>query len=97
MSYRLWWLRNDGMSGHVWLSEGDLALLTREMVLQGMPWPQDRLAQEEGAVVTTAEVEAALAAAATQPLSLADGKLWLDWLRFLEGSARNGGLLVRRG
>jgi hypothetical protein len=43
VSYRLYWRRNDGVSGHVWLSADDLDLLTTEMGVQGMPWPDDRL------------------------------------------------------
>ena len=38
MSYRIYWRRNDGVSGHVWLSAGDMEALTGEMTLQGMPW-----------------------------------------------------------
>ena len=31
MSYRLYWRRNDGVSGHVWLSTGDMDALSGEM------------------------------------------------------------------
>ena len=34
MSYRLYWRRNDGVSGHVWLSEGDMDALTGEMTVR---------------------------------------------------------------
>ena len=43
MSYRIYWRRNDGVSGHVWLSAGDMDALAGEMALQGMPWPDRRL------------------------------------------------------
>lgn len=96
MSYRIYWRRNDGVSGHVWLSAGDLGALTGEMALQGMPWPRDRLpAPGTDAVVEADEVEQAVAAARETPLTLSDGQLWIDWLVFLEGAARNGGLLIR--
>jgi hypothetical protein len=41
------------------------------------------------------ELEAVLEPASAEPKVLADAKLWLDWLRFLEGATVNGGLLVR--
>ena len=96
MSYRIYWRRNDGVSGHVWLSAGDLGALTGEMALQGMPWPGDRLpAPGTDAVVEADEVEQAVAAARETLLTLSDGQLWIDWLVFLEGAAQNGGLLIR--
>ena len=96
MSFRIYWRRNDGVSGHVWLSVGDMDALTTEMSLQGMPWPGDRL-PEPGAdtVVEAAEVEQTIAAARETPLALSDGQLWIDWLVFLEGATENGGLLIR--
>ena len=96
MSYRIYWRRNDGVGGHVWLSTADMRALTGEMVLQGMPWPDGRLpaAGEEGRVESD-EVEQVLAASRETPLTLADGQLWVDWLTFLEGAMQNGGLLIR--
>jgi len=41
------------------------------------------------------ELEAVVGAAESEPTVIPDAKLWLDWLRFLEGAAVNGGLLVR--
>jgi hypothetical protein len=29
------------------------------------------------------------------PMTLDDAKLWEDWLRFLQGAAENGGLVVQ--
>ncbi len=96
MSYRLYWRRNDGVSGHVWLSAGDMDALTGEMALQGMPWPNDRLPGPGGDTVVEAdEVEKTVASAREAPLTLSDGQLWVDWLAFLEGAAQNGGLLIR--
>jgi hypothetical protein len=95
MSYSLYWARNDGIGGHVWLSERDLRALGDEMVVQAMPWPGDRFAVD-GSRISAEEVEAALAAASPEPTMLADAKLWRDWLAFLEGATSAGGILVRR-
>jgi hypothetical protein len=40
-------------------------------------------------------VDFALSRAEREPRTLADGKLWSDWLAFLEGAAENGGIAVR--
>ena len=88
---RLYWARNDGMSGHVFLDPVDVELLRQEMLLQGMSLP--RFAP--GTHVTATEVDAALASASNDPINLEDRKLWADWLTFLEGASVNGGLLVR--
>jgi len=96
VSYRLYWRRNDGVSGHVWLSGDDMNALIGEMALQGMPWPGDRLpATGADAVIGADEVERVVDAARETPLTLSDGELWIDWLVFLEGATRNGGLLIR--
>ncbi len=89
-----YWLRNDGIGGHVWLSDGDLRALTDEMLVQGMPWPAERVVDE--ATIADDELESVLDAAVVTPKVLTDAKLWRDWLEFLDGAARNGGLLVRR-
>jgi hypothetical protein len=88
---RLYWARNDGMSGHVFLDPVDVELLREEMVLQGVELPR----LEPGVHITAMEVDAALEAAAADPIALADCKLWADWLGFLQGASVNGGLLVR--
>jgi hypothetical protein len=93
MGCGFYWARNDGMSGHVWLGERELRALLDEMLVQGMPWPLERL--EGRGTIAADEVEAILEPAEPQPRVLPDAKLWLDWLRFLEGAAANGGLLVR--
>jgi hypothetical protein len=87
---RLYWARNDGMTGHVFLAEQELAALEQEMVLQGMDLP----GLKPGIQVSFTEVDAALATASPDPISI-EPKLWNDWLRFLEGASTNGGLLVR--
>ena len=94
MSVAFYWAHNDGMSGHVWLSDSDLRALADEMLVQGMPWAAERI--EPGGTISVAEIEGMLAPAEPLPKVLADERLWLDWLRFLEGAAVNGGLLVRR-
>ena len=92
---RLYWARNDGMSGHVWLSERDQAALAEEMLLQGMgDFPIQKFAQGERMHVTVTEIERALEAASPEPVGL-DPKLWSDWLDFLQGAASSGGLLVQ--
>ncbi|NUR75755.1 MAG: hypothetical protein HOQ28_05640 [Thermoleophilia bacterium] len=94
MGYAFYWAHNDGLGGHVWLGAGDLRALTDEMLVQGMPWPAERIEAQEP--IAADELEAVLDPADPVPKVLPDEKLWLDWLRFLEGAARNGGLLVRR-
>ena len=88
---RLYWARNDGMSGHVFLSPLECSAIEREMVLQGMTLPR----LERGTHVTVTEVDSALQRASDDPIDLADQKLWADWLGFLRGASVNGGLLVR--
>jgi len=96
VSYRLYWCRNDGVGGHVWLSADDLRALTGEMEAQGLAWPAERVpALGAEAVVDADEVESVLEQASGTPVTLGDGQLWLDWLVFLEGAAQNGGLLIR--
>jgi hypothetical protein len=107
MSVNLWWAENDGMSGHVWLGAGELLALGSEMLVQGMAHEGGREAPGVGIPlaelapsgqkgrVSVAEVEHALDAASPQPFTLDDSKLWEDWLRFLEGAAMHGGMVVR--
>ena len=95
MSLRLYWARNDGMSGHVFLSQLDRTALGREMEAQGMG---DWLSVEsvvQGARIPPGQIDLALAKASPEPRELEDAKLWQDWLRFLEGAAENGGLVVQ--
>ena len=87
---RLYWARNDGMSGHVFLDPLDVQQLREEMILQGVDLPR----LEPGVHITFTEVDAALEAADPEAISV-DQKLWSDWLRFLEGASTNGGLVVQ--
>ena len=93
MSCSFYWAHNDGMTGHVWLSDRDLRAIVDEMLVQGMPWPLERL--DGDSAIAADEVEAVIGSAESRPKVMPDEKLWLDWLRFLEGAAVNGGLLVR--
>ena len=92
---RLYWARNDGLSGHVFLGPVEHAALAREMAEQGMGgW----LALEElepGARVTPGQIDLALAKASSEPGTIEDAKLWRDWLTFLRGAVENGGLVVQ--
>ena len=92
---RLYWARNDGMGGHVFLGLDDLRALAAEMAEQGMTgWVAlERL--EPGTHVLPGAVDFALSQASPEPSVLADAKLWRDWLAFLAGAAENGGILVR--
>ena len=96
MSFNLWWAENDGMSGHVWLSVGDLLTLGEEMEAQGITAiPAAKLAPRERELITADEIEEALAAASDEPRTLQDAKLWRDWLAFLDGGRSRGGIVVR--
>ena len=92
---RLYWARNDGIGGHVFLGLDDLEQLMEEMSAQGMSgWLQlDRV--ELGTVVPAGAVDFALSQASPEARVLADEKLWRDWLVFLAGAAENGGIAVR--
>ncbi|HXV34509.1 MAG TPA: hypothetical protein VD769_10915 [Gaiellaceae bacterium] len=92
---RLYWARNDGLGGHVFLGLEDLERLREEMAAQGMSgWLQlERL--EPGTVVPPGAVDFALSQASPEPKAIADEKLWHDWLAFLAGAAENGGVAVR--
>jgi len=92
---RLYWARNDGMGGHVFLGLDDLRALAAEMAEQGMTGWVALEQLEPGTLVPPGAVDFALSHAAREPRLLEDGKLWHDWLAFLEGAAANGGILVR--
>jgi hypothetical protein len=92
---RLYWTRNDGLGGHVFLGLADLERLATEMSEQGMTgWlALDRL--EPGATIPAGAIDYALSQASPDPKTLDDSKLWHDWLGFLAGAAENGGIVVR--
>lgn len=97
MSYRLWWRWNDGMSGHVWLSDEDAERLAAEMALQGCGGLAERiLSVEDEATIEPQGVTEALESISPDPIGPADSALWEDWVRFLEGAEAKGGLLVKR-
>jgi hypothetical protein len=114
MGLNFWWVRNDGIGGHVWLSPGDVLALTEEMLAQGMAWqregeperassptpprpgiPVHKLVAGEGEIVTPVEIVQALEAASAEPKTFSDRRLWQDWLMFLDGAAKRGGILTR--
>lgn len=92
---RLYWAHNDGIGGHVFLGPDETRLLGQEMLVQGMTgaFALEELDPDE--LVSAADLQAALAHAGRDPVSIADRKLWGDWLTFLEGAAANGGLVAR--
>jgi hypothetical protein len=92
---RLYWARNDGMTGHVFLGPRELAELAREMEAQGMTgWlGPERL--RAGERIPPGAIDLALAKATDAPQAAVDERLWSDWLRFLRGAVENGGLVVR--
>jgi hypothetical protein len=92
---RLYWARNDGMGGHVFLGFDDLRALAAEMAEQGMTGWMALERLEPGAHVPPGAVDLALSQASPEPVVLDDAKLWHDWLAFLAGAADNGGILVR--
>ena len=95
MSVRLYWARNDGMTGHVFLGSLDRSALEQEMRAQGMEgWlAPDNL--HPGARIPPGQIDLALAKASPEPRTLDDPKLWDDWLAFLRGATENGGLVVQ--
>jgi hypothetical protein len=92
---RLYWARNDGMTGHVWLSPEHLRELAREMDERGMSSAVSLGELAPGATLPPGAVDAALRRAVREPRAITDAKLWRDWLAFLEGAAENGGLVVQ--
>ena len=91
---RLYWAKNDGMTGHVFLGPRELAALTAEMEEQGMGGWLSLDALEPGGRVPPGTIDLALTKASPEARRLEDAKLWEDWLRFLRGAVENGGLVV---
>lgn len=92
---RLYWARNDGMTGHVFLGPREHDALAAEMEEQGMGGWLSADAIKPDARIPPGQIDLALAKASPEPMTLDDPKLWEDWLRFLQGAAENGGLVVR--
>ena len=92
---RLYWARNDGMTGHVFLDPLDRLALELEMGVQGMGGWVSGAEIVPGARIPPGQIDLALAKASPEPRTLDDAKLWTDWLAFLQGAAENGGLIVQ--
>ena len=91
---RLYWARNDGIGGHVFLGLDDLEQLMEEMSAQGMSgWLQ--LDRVEPGRSYRPEPSTSRSLRPLRDQGLADEKLWHDWLVFLAGAAENGGIAVR--
>ncbi|MER3412265.1 MAG: hypothetical protein C4305_08215, partial [Thermoleophilia bacterium] len=78
--------------------------LREEMLEQGMAVetghnatgiPGAKLLPSQPETITEEEIAAALEVASPKPRTLVGYSLWRDWLEFLEGARRNGGLLIR--
>ena len=95
MSVRLYWARNDGMSGHVFLGPREISDLAREMETQGLDGWLRLTSLEPGGRIPPGQIDLALAKASPEPRTLDDAKLWGDWLGFLAGAVENGGLVVQ--
>ncbi len=104
MSFNLYWRQNDGIGGHAWLSMADMLALREEMLEQGMAVEQEgegrgipaaKLLSSQPQTISEEEIAAALEVASPKPRTLVSYSLWRDWLAFLEGAGRNGGLLIR--
>lgn len=101
--FHVWWQRHDGMRGHVFLLSEQMRALREEMLAQGMVCGREggrgialhKLETPENWFVSPIEIDEALEVASPEPATLADERLWLDWLLFLEGAAKNGGLRVK--
>jgi hypothetical protein len=91
------------MSGHVFLLDEQMRDLREELLAQGMVCgreggrgiPIHKLETPEDHYVSVVEIDEALAAASAEPATIDDDRLWRDFLVFLEGAARRGGLRVK--
>jgi hypothetical protein len=103
MAFHLWWQNHDGIRGHAFLTNDQMAAIRRELLAQGMVCgaeggrgiPLAKFEVPRNEYVSPIELDEALEAAATEPRVLADERLWHDFLAFLEGAARHGGLRVK--
>jgi hypothetical protein len=91
------------MSGHVFLLEQQMRELRAEMLAQGMACgaeggrgiPLHKLETPKNWFVSVVELEEALEAASPEPSRVSDGRLWQDFLVFLAGASRRGGMRVK--
>ena len=103
MAFHLWWQRHDGLRGHVFLRNEQMAALREEMLAQGMLCGDQgglgiqasKLEVPRNQYISPIEIDEALDSASPEPKTLEDRQLWIDFLRFLEGAAEHGGLRVK--
>lgn len=103
MPFHLWWQRHDGIGGHAFLLNDQMAAIRDEMVAQGMVCgdeggrgiPLSKLQVPQDEFVSPIEIEEALEAAVPEPSTLGDERLWHDFLAFLEGAVERGGMRVK--
>jgi hypothetical protein len=103
VAFHLWWQRQDGIGGHVFLRNEQMAALRDELVAQGMVCGDaggrgirlSKLQVPRNQFVSPIELEEALEVATPAPSTLADPRLWHDFLAFLEGAAGHGGLRIK--
>ena len=101
--FHLWHQKHDGMTGHVFLLEQQMRDIREELLAQGMACgpaggrgiPLHKLETPKNWFVSAAELDDALEVASAEPKVMTDTRLWLDFLRFLEGAAERGGMRVR--
>jgi hypothetical protein len=89
MGFNFWWARNDGMTGHAWLSVDDMRAIVDEMRAQGVEWDSTR--KEVSAVA----IDDTLRDLTAEPRTYVEPRLWADWLVFLDGARENGGLVIQ--
>ena len=74
---------------------GDALYVGSGLEEQGMGGWLSADAIKPDARIPPGQIDLALAKASPEPKTLDDPKLWEDWLRFLQGAAENGGLVVQ--
>jgi hypothetical protein len=103
VAFHLWWEHHDGLRGHAFLLNDQMAALREELVAQGMACGEEggrgiRLAKLEAPrnqFIPPIEIEEALEVASAEPSGRTDAALWRDFLVFLEGASENGGLRIK--
>ena len=91
---RLYWARNDGMTGHVFLGPRDHDALAAEMEEQGMGGWLSADAIMPDARIPPGQIDLALAKASPEPEARRPEALG-GLAPFLQGAAENGGLIVQ--
>jgi hypothetical protein len=103
LAFHLWWERHDGMRGHVFLRNEQMAALRDELLAQGMVCgeaggpgiPLSQLQLPRNQYIPAIQIEEALDVASPEAVALEDTRLWLDFLVFLEGAVEHGGLRIK--